>query len=102
MKLSHNFRRKARFVAERHLVETPASITYSTVVPRDSFIILVLAADLNDLDVMGADAQNSLLLADNIEKKWIRAIPKFGSEQGKVFIVLRALYGLKSASAAFR
>ena len=28
--------------------------------------------------------------------------PEFGPEQGKVFIVVRALYGLKSASAAFR
>ena len=32
----------------------------------------------------------------------MRAGPEFGPEQGKVFIVVRALYGLKSASAAFR
>ena len=51
---------------------------------------------------MGADVQNSFLSADNLEKHWIRAGPKFGEEQGKVFIVVRALYGLKSASAAFR
>ena len=36
VKLSENFRRKARFVADGHLVETPASVTYSTVVSRDS------------------------------------------------------------------
>ena len=36
VKLSENFRWKARFVADGHLVETPASITYSTVVSRDS------------------------------------------------------------------
>ena len=102
VKLSENFRRKARFVADGHLVETPASITYSTVVSRDSVRILLLVAALNDLEVMGCDVQNAFLSADNLEKHWIRAGPEFGDEQGKAFIVVRALYGLKSASAAFR
>ena len=57
---------------------------------------------MNDLDVMGEDVQNKFLSADNLEKHWIRAGTKFGAEQGKVFIIVRALYGLKSASAAFR
>ena len=102
VKLSENFRRKARFVADGHLVETPASITYSTVVTRDSVRILLMVAALNDLEVMGADIQNAFLSAPNLEKNWIRAGPEFGAEQGKVFIVTRALYGLKSACAAFR
>lgn len=102
VKLSENFRRKARFVADGHLVETPASITYSTVVSRDSVRILLLIAALNGLEVMGCDVQNAFLSADNLEKHWIRAGPEFGAEQGKIFIVVRALYGLKSASAAFR
>ena len=66
VKLSKIFRRKARVVADGHLVETPVSITYSTVVLRDSVRILLLAAALNDLDVMGADIQNALLSADNL------------------------------------
>ena len=60
-KLSDNISRKERLVANRHLVETPASITYSTVVSRDSVRILLLAAALNDLDIMGADVQNAFL-----------------------------------------
>ena len=102
VKLSENFRRKARFVADGHLVETPASVTYSTVVSRDSIRILLTAAALNEVDVMGADIQNAFLSAPNKEKNWIKAGPEFGPEQGKVFIVVRALYGLKSACAAFR
>ena len=101
VKLSENFRRKSRFVADGHLVDTPASITYITVISRDSVRILLLAADFNDLDVMGADVQNTFLSADNLEKHWIRAGPKFGVEQGKVFIVVRSFHGLKSASADF-
>ena len=102
VKLSENFRRKVRFVADGHLVETPASVTYSTVVSRDSIRILLMIAALNGLEVMGADIQNAFLSAPNKEKNWIKAGPEFGAEQGKVFIVVRALYGLKSACAAFR
>ena len=102
VKLSENFRRKARFVADGHRVETPASVTYSTVVSRDSVRILLLAAALNGLEVKGCDVQNAFLSADNLERHWMRAGPEFGPEQGKIFIVVRALYGLKSASAAFR
>ena len=54
VKLSDNFRRKARFVADRNLVNTPASITYSTVVSRDSAIIMLLVDALKDLK-KGAD-----------------------------------------------
>ena len=61
-----------------------------------------MVAALNDLEVQGSDVQNAFLSAKNLEKHWLRAGPEFGAEQGKVFIVVRALYGLKSASAAFR
>ena len=77
-------------------------MTYSTVVSCDSVRILLLAAALNVLEVKGADARNAFLSANNLEKHWLRAGPEFGPEQGKVFIVVRDLYGLKSASAAFR
>ena len=61
-----------------------------------------MIAALNNLDLQGADIQNAFLSAPNVEKHWIRAGPEFGVEQGKIFVVVRALYGLKSASAAFR
>ena len=35
IKLGKNFRRKARFFADGHKTETPASITYSTNMPYD-------------------------------------------------------------------
>ena len=102
VKLAENFRRKARFVADGHKTEAPTGITYSTVVSRDSVRIMLLVAALNDLEVLGADIQNAFLSAPNLEKIWMKAGPEFGPEQGKTFIVVRALYGLKSASAAFR
>ena len=88
VKQSDNFRRKASFVTDGHLVDTPETLTYSTVVSRESVRILLLADDLNDLKTMVSDMQNYFLSSENIEKHWIRAGPKFGSEQGKVFIVI--------------
>ena len=52
--------------------------------------------------MMGADVQNAFLSSDNLEKHWIRSGPEYGAEQGKVFIVVKAFYGLKSSSAAFK
>ena len=83
-------------------MDSPSFITYSTVVSRDSMRILLLVAALNDLEIMGANIQNALLSAPNLENHWIKAGSKFGAEQGKTFLFLRALYGLKSASALFR
>ena len=44
-------------------IRQPASVTYSTVVARDSVRILLLIAALNELDVLGADVQNAFLTA---------------------------------------
>ena len=49
-----------------------------------------------------ANVQNAFITTPNKEKIWICAGPKLGHEQGKVFLVVQALYGLKSASASFR
>ncbi|KAI2507356.1 Reverse transcriptase (RNA-dependent DNA polymerase) [Fragilaria crotonensis] len=102
VKLGENFRRKARYCADGHKTGAPASVTYSTVVSRDSVRILLTIAALNDLNILGADVQNAFLTAPNKEKCWMVAGPEFGSEEGKVFLVVKALYGLKSASFSFR
>lgn len=103
VKMGENFRRKARFVAGGHTTDVPDSIiTYSSVVSRDSVRIALTIAALNGLKVMACDIQNAYLTADCREKIWTIAGPEFGSEAGTIFIVRKALYGLKSAGAAFR
>ena len=102
IKLGENFRRKARLVADGHKTETPSHVTYSSVVARDSVRICLLAAALNDLEVMSADIENAYLTAPCAEKIWTRGGPEFGSEAGEPFLVVNALYGLKSSGAAFR
>jgi len=94
--------RKARLVADGHKTETPASITYSSVVSRDSVRICFLIAALNDLSLVAADIGNAYLNAPNREKTWTVAGPEFGEDAGTVYLVIRALYGQKSAGAAWR
>lgn len=102
VKLGENFRRKARYVAGGHVTDPPASITYSSVVTRESVRIALLVAALNDLEVLSADIQNAYLHAKCREKIWCIAGPEFGSDEGRIMIIVRALYGLKSSGAAFR
>ena len=94
--------RKARFVAGGHLTEPPASITYSSVVSRDSVRLAFLIAALNDRDISACDVGNAYLNAPCREKIWFVAGPEFGSRQGTVIKVVRALYGLKSSGASWR
>ena len=82
--------------------ETPASLTYSSVVSRDSVRIALLLVSLNELEVLACDIQNAYMTADCLEKIYIIAGPEFGSEEGSIMIIRKALYGLKSSGAAFR
>ena len=102
VKLGENFRRKARFVAGGHKTQVPATMTYSSVVSRESVRIALTIAALNGLDILSCDIQNAYLSAKCREKVYIVAGPEFGFEQGSVMIVRMALYGLKSSGAAFR
>ena len=97
-----DFTRKARFVAGGHMTQTPTSLTYSSVVSRDSVKIAFLIAALNDLDLMACDIGNAYLNAPCREKIWFEAGAECGEHKGKVMKLVRALYGLKSSGAAWR
>jgi len=97
-----DFTRKARFVAGGHWTDVPDSITYSSVVTRDSVRIGFLLAALNDLDILAADVGNAYFQAPAREKVHTTAGPEFGpSNIGKTVIIVRAMYGLKSSGAAW-
>ena len=89
-------------VADGHKTVSPATITYSSVVSRDSVRIALTIAALNDLKVLPCDILNTYLTAPCREKFWCTAGPEFGPDRGKTMLVVRALYGLKSSGAAFR
>ena len=97
--------RKARLVAGGHRhKDVPSYETYSSVVSRDSVRIILTLAALNNLNLLAADIGNAYLNAPNKEKVHITCGPElFGPEaDGRTAIVVRALYGLKSAGNAWR
>jgi hypothetical protein len=98
-----NFQRKACLVAGGHMNKvTSATMTYASVVSRESVWIALTLAALNDLKVKTADIENSYLTAPIGEKIWCTLGPEFGKDAGKNAIIVLALYGLKSAGASFR
>ena len=97
-----DFRRKARYVAGGHMTEPPASITYASVVSRETVRIALTIAALNDLDVKMADIQNAYIKAPVSEKVYTILGEEWGPDAGKTAVIVRSLYGLKSSGASFR
>ena len=79
----------------------PAIITYASVVSCETVRIALLMAALNDLEVKVGDVLNAYITAPITEKVWTVLGPEFGIDPGKTAVIVRALYGLKSAGAAF-
>ena len=52
---------------------------------------------MNDLDILACDLENAYLNAPCAEKIWFEGGPECGEDQGKVLVITRVLYGLKSA-----
>ncbi len=61
-----------------------------------------MLAALNDLEVKVGDFLNAYITTPITEKVWTVLGPEFGQDAGKSAVIVRALYGLKSACAAFR
>jgi hypothetical protein len=96
-----DFRHKARLVAGGHMTKAPATITYASVVSRETVCIALLMAALNDLDVKVGDVLNAYITAPITEKVWTVLGPEFGIDASKSAIIMHTLYGLKSAGAVF-
>ena len=64
------FDQKCRFVSGGHTTEAPASMTYSSVVSRDSVRLGFLLAALNGVDMPACDLENAYLNAPCREKIW--------------------------------
>jgi hypothetical protein len=97
-----DFKQKAQLVTGGHKTEDTATITYASVVSRKTVRIALMLAALNDLQVKAGDVLNAYITAPVKEKVWTILGPEFGNNSGKSAIIVRDLYGLKSAGAGFR
>ncbi len=89
-------------MAGGHLTKAPATITYASVVSRETVCPAQTFASLNDLKFKVGNVLNAYIIAPVKEKMWTILGPEFGLDSGKSAIIVRALYGLKSAGAAFQ
>ena len=77
-------------------MDPPSSMTYASVVGRETVRIAFLLAALNNLKVLAGDIQNAYLNAYTKEKIYFCAGNEWKSNKGRVIVITRALYGLKS------
>jgi hypothetical protein len=97
------FKRKARIVAGGHMTEAPPAVaTFASVVSRETVRLAFTIVALNDLEVKASDVQNAYLTAPCEKRIWTQLGPEFGPDHGKKAIIVRALYGLKTAGSSFQ
>ena len=95
--------RKARFVANGSKTADPSGSKYAGVVSRESVRIAFTYAALHGLNILAGDIQNAYLQAPTSEKFWCKCGKEFGSEEeGRIAVIVRALYGTKSSGRDFR
>ena len=97
--------RKARLVAGGHCHKVvPPHLIYLSVASRESVRIGSLLAALNGLEISACDIGNAYLNAPNRGKvHMIVGEEHFGAQyEGKRDVIVKALYGLKSARVAWR
>jgi Reverse transcriptase (RNA-dependent DNA polymerase) len=103
IKMDGKFTQKARYIADGSMtLDAPAYNTYASVVSRESVRIDFLYASLNDLGILACDVTNAYINAPCMEKIWLQGGAEFGSEEGMVFLICKALYGLKSSGFSWR
>ena len=94
--VKHDGRFKARCVAGGHLTYTTESV-YAGVVPLRGVRLVIFLAELNHMEVWQTDVGNAYLEAYTTEKVYVIAGGEFGDKEGHVFIIIKALYGLKTS-----
>ena len=95
------FCRKVWLVTGGHTTETPAVVSYVSVMSQETVQIVLMITALNDLEVKASNLQNAYLTAPCAEKIYTRLGPEFGADKDKITVIVCALYGLKSAGALF-
>ena len=93
--------RKARYVSGG-IMYPSSSMTYASVLGRETVRIAFLVAALIDLKILAGDIQNAYLNAFTKEMIYFKAGDECKADKGKTIIITRALYSLKSFALMWR
>ena len=77
--------------------KTPATNTYASVMSRQRVRIALMIVTLNDLEAKSGGILNAYVQAPVTEKVWTTLGPEFSKNAGKTAMIVRTLYGQKSA-----
>ncbi len=75
-----DFTCKSHFVAGGHIMDPPSSLTYSSIVSRDSIRLAFLISALNDIDILAADIGHAYLNTYSKEKVHTTCGIEFGQQ----------------------
>ena len=99
--LKHYGKFKATCVGDGNLTNEPNETVYSGVVSLRNLRLVVFLAELNDLQLWGADVHHAYVQALTKENLYIVAGPEFEEFQGQVLVMYKALYGTRSGGACW-
>jgi Reverse transcriptase (RNA-dependent DNA polymerase) len=95
--IKHDGCHKARLVAGGHLTDPNTESVYSGVVSLRGIRLVIFLAELNLLEISGADVGNADLEALMKEKVYIIGGPEFGDLARHPLLIYKDLYGLRSS-----
>ena len=97
-----DLRHKARLVANGNWTDATREDIYSGVVAMDTVRAGFFVGELNGLSCCAGDVGNAYLNSETKEKVFIIAGPEFGPDlEGRILIIVKALYGLRTSAARF-
>ena len=99
--MTNTVENKARLVSDGYLSKEPTETFYSGVVSLRNLRLAMFLAELNNLQLCGADVGNAYLQALTKEKHYIVGGPEFDELQRHVLVMHKALYGTKSGGACW-
>ena len=97
-----DFWRMTHLMVGGHMIHIPDTITYSSVVTRETVCFALTMAVLHDIEIKAADVWNAYMMSPNREKILTVLGQDFGDDAGKSAIIVRALYGHEFIGASFR
>ena len=90
-----DFRQQARLGAGGHMTNAPATITYTSIVSRDTVRIALMIVAFNELEVRLGNILNAYIQAPVIKKVRTTFGPEFNKDARKTAVIVGASHGLK-------
>ncbi|KAL7483917.1 hypothetical protein ACHAW6_009560 [Cyclotella cf. meneghiniana] len=79
------------------MTKAPATLTYASVMSRETVRIALLVAALKDVHIWAADVLNAYITVPCRKKICTTLVKEFGDDCSRKAIIVQALYGLKSS-----